>query len=56
LLVAGGVMTFRNKIYVTLFAILELIVVLGVLVLAARAEQPRTMAEEKIVTAPNSVK
>jgi hypothetical protein len=33
-------MTFRSKIYFTLFAIFEFIVVLVFLVLTARAEQP----------------
>ena len=40
-------MTFRNKIYSTLFAILELVVVLVLLGLAARSEQPSDNAERE---------
>ena len=40
-------MTFGNKIYATLFAILELVVVLVLLGLAARSEQPSDNAERE---------
>jgi len=40
-------MTFRNKIYSTLFAIVELVVVLVLLVLTARSEQPSDNAERE---------
>jgi len=39
-------MTFRSKIYFTLFAIFEFIVVLVFLVLTARAEQPSDNGRE----------
>ncbi|HET8563079.1 MAG TPA: hypothetical protein VFM35_04295 [Candidatus Binatia bacterium] len=46
-------MTFRNKIYVTIFAILEFIAVLFFLGLAARAaEAADNVAGQQIVTGP----